>query len=245
MNLKLWDQLADWKKNCKWVELTHEMSPETPHWVGFPPMKEETFLSLDSAIFGVHTYTTVGQYGTHVDVASHMVKNGRTLESIEPQSLALPMCVIDKTDDVAKNPDYVMTAADVEAWEKQYGAIPPDAFVVFQSGWSKRPGDAFDNLDADGNRHFPGWGMDALKLLIEKRHIAGVGHETSDTEAPITSGQTDYEVELYLLAQDKFQIELLTNVDQCPPAGALFFCSFPRLKGATGFPARCFAVCPQ
>lgn len=245
MALKLWDQLEDWKKNCTWVDLTHEMSPQTPHWVGFSPMTEETFLELGNAIFQVHTYTTVGQYGTHVDVGSHMVKGGRTLESLGPESMILPLCVIDKTDAVAADPDYVMRVEDIETWEQRHGTIPAGAFVVFQSGWSKRAPDAFDNLDADGNRHFPGWSMESLKLLIEKRNIAGIGHETSDTEAPVTSGKTSYAVEYYLLEQDKFQVELLVNVDKCPSVGALVFCTFPKLKGASGFPARCFAVCPK
>ena len=245
MGPKLWEQLEEWKNICKWVDLTHEMSPETPHWVGFSPMGEQTFLDLDSAIFDVRTYTTVGQYGTHVDVGSHMVKGGRTLESLGPESMVLPLCVIDKTDAVARNADYTMTVADIEEWEKKHGMIPEGAFVIFQSGWSKRaPGD-FDNLDAEGNRHFPGWELAALQLLIEKRGIAGVGHETSDTEAPVTSGKTNYAVEYYLLEQDKFQVELLVNVDQCPPVGALVFCTFPKLRGATGFPARCFALCPR
>lgn len=245
MDRKLWNQLDDWKKNCRWVDLTHELSPQTPHWVGFQPMREETFLELGDSIFQVHTYTTVGQYGTHVDVGAHMVKGGRTLESVGPESMVLPLCVIDKTAAVTANPDYVMTVADIEAWEKIHGTIPAGAFVVFQSGWSKRAPDAYDNLDDDGNRHFPGWSLESLKLLIEKRNIAGVGHETSDTEAPVTSGKTSYEVEYYLLEQDKFQVELMVNVDRCPPVGALVFCTFPKLRGATGFPARCFAVCPR
>lgn len=241
---KLWDQLNAWKQDCKWVELSHPLSPDTPHWVGFPAMKEEVFMDLDSSIFQVHSYTLVSQYGTHVDAAPHMLKKGRTLDQIRADELAMPLCVIDKTAEVAANPDFVMSAADIRAWEQQYGEIPAGAFVVFQSGWSKRDPATLDNLDADGNRHFPGWGMDALEYLIEKRAINGIGHETSDTEAPITSGKTNYAVEYYLLEQDKFQAELLINVEQCPPTGAVVFCTFPRVVGGTGFTARCFAVCP-
>lgn len=244
-NPNLWEQFGEWKKKCRWVELSHEMNPETPHWVGFNPMKTEIFLDLDSSIFSVHTYTTVGQYGTHVDVAAHMVKGGRCLETVGPEKMVLPLCVIDKEAAVAENLDYAVTVADIEEWEKAYGVVPEGAFVVFRSGWSKRPKEMLDNLDADGNRHFPGWSLEALKFLIEKRNINGVGHETSDTEAPVTADKTNYEVEYYLLAQDKFQVELLVNVDQCPPVGALIFCSWPRVKGGTGFPARCFALCPK
>lgn len=244
-DLTLWKHLNDWKKNYDWVDLTHELSPETPHWVGFFPMKTENFLNLDSSIFHVDTYTVVGQYGTHVDVAPHMVREGRSLEQIGPEEMVLPLCVIDKTAEVAANPDYVMTRADIEAWENAYGKIPGRAFVVFRSDWSKRPREAMDNLDADGNRHFPGWSLDALRFLVEERDVVGIGHETSDTEAPVTSGTTSYEVERYILEQDRFQIELLTNVDRCPPVGAVIFCTFPKLKGGTGFPARCFALCPR
>ena len=38
MNKKLWEQYADWKENYRFVDLTHELSPETPHWAGFPAM---------------------------------------------------------------------------------------------------------------------------------------------------------------------------------------------------------------
>ncbi len=244
-NMKLWDMLAGWKKDCKWVDLTHELSPETPHWVGFPPMSAEAFLDLDKSLFRTHTYTLVGQYGTHVDMAPHMMHSGRSLEQVRLEEMVLPLCVVDKTEAVAQNPDYAMTVRDIEDWEKVHGTIPESAFVVFQSGWSKRPAGAFDNLDAGGSRHFPGWSLESLKFLVEKRNIGGIGHETSDTEAPVTSGKTNYEVEYYILAQDRFQIELLTNVEQCPPVGGIVFCTFPKVKDGTGFPARCFALCPK
>ena len=32
--------------------------------------------------------------------------------------------------------------------------------------------------------------------------------------------------------------------DAVPPVGAVIFCSFPKLKDGSGFPARCFAICP-
>ena len=84
-----------------------------------------------------------------------------------------------------------------------------------------------------------------LGLPLTQRKIGGVGHETSDTEAPITSGKSNYEVEYYILSQNKMHLELLTNVDRCPPVGGLVFCTFPAVVGGTGFPARCFALCPK
>lgn len=244
-NIKLWQQLEEWQNQYQWIDLTHELSPETPHWVGWPALVCEEQMNLNDAIFAAHVYTTVGQYGTHVDAPSHMVKGGRSLEQITLQESVMPLCVIDKEAAVQENHDYILTVADILEWEAIYGKIPEKAFVVFRSGWSKRAVNNMDNLDADGNRHFPGWQLEAVKFLVEERNIGGIGHETSDTEAPVTSGNTNYEVEYYILAQDRIQAELLCHVDQCPPIGAIFFCMYPKVKGATGYPARCFAICPK
>lgn len=243
--MQLWDEWNHWKQECRWVDLTHPLGAETPHWVGWPCMAVEEKSSLKDSLFCAHSYTTVGQYGTHADAPSHMVKDGRTLDQIEIQETVMPLCVIDARPQVKENDDFTLGIADILSWEKKYGRIPEGAFVAFLSDWSKRPAEQMDNLDAQGNRHFPGWKLEAVKFLVEERNIGAIGHETSDTEAPITSGKTNYEVEYYILAQNRIQIELLTNLDQCPAVGSLIFCTFPKLKGGSGYPARCFALCPK
>lgn len=243
--LKLWNQLENWKKECYWVDMTHELSPETPHWVGWDALTVEEKMNLDGSIFAAHAYTTVGQYGTHVDAPNHMVKGARSLDQIEIKEMVMPMCIIDKEEDCNSNPDYILTIDDILEWEEEYGRIPEGSFVVFKSGWGKRDPETMDNLDDQGNRHFPGWSKESLEFLIDQRNIASIGHETSDTEAPVTSGQTSYEVEYYMLDQDRIQLEMLKNVELCPPVGAIAFCTFPKVKDGTGYPARVFALCPK
>jgi kynurenine formamidase len=53
-----------------------------------------------------------------------------------------------------------------------------------------------------------------------------------------------YSLERYVLGQNHYQIELLTNLDQVPEAGALIVVTFPKPKGGSGFPARVFAILP-
>ncbi|MGL4282524.1 MAG: hypothetical protein ACRCSI_02435 [Eubacterium aggregans] len=48
--------------------------------------------------------------------------------------------------------------------------------------------------------------------------------------------------ERYVLDQDKLQVELLKNLDLVKPAGAVLIVSYPRIEGATGLPARVWAV---
>lgn len=38
---------------------------------------------------------------------------------------------------------------------------------------------------------------------------------------------------------------MLTNLDKVPEKGAIIFSIFVKQTGGTGFPVRCFAVCPK
>lgn len=239
---KLWEAFETWKKDCKFVDLSYEVSPETPHWSGFPAMKVD--MPFDYPVgFRVHEYTLVSQYGTHVDSPLHFIPGTRGLHEIMPEEMILPFCVVDVSAKVAENVDYVVTAQDIMDWESQYGQIPENAFVAIRSDWSKR--DDLDNCDADGNKHYPGWGMDALKFLVEQRNVTAIGHEPSDTDAPVISSKEGYIGEIYILEQNRYQIELMRNLSEVPPVGSLIFCGFPKAKDGAGFTARCIAICPK
>ena len=48
-----------------------------------------------------------------------------------------------------------------------------------------------------------------------------------------------------MLSQGKLQIEVLQNLDQVPPAGAILVAAWLRLEGANGMPVRVWAICPE
>lgn len=241
-NLKLWNDLENWKNNFDFVELSYEFSPETPHWSGFPAMSSEQIFDYPDG-FRVHKVTTVTQYGTHVDAPAHFVPGTRTLNELGAKELMLPLCVVDVSAKAAANCDYVITKQDITDWEAVYGKIPEGSFVAIRTDWSKRTD--LDNMDASGQKHYPGWGMDALKFLVEERNVAAIGHETSDTDAAVSSVANGYIGEYYILEQNRYQVELLRNLDKVPPMGSVIFCGFPRGVGLTGFTARCIAICPK
>ena len=103
----------------------------------------------------------------------------------------------------------------------------------------------FDNKDEQGNNHSPGWSVEGLEFLFQERQIKAIGHETFDTDASI-----DYQkngsllAEYYVLEQDTYQIELLTNLDKVPAKGAVIFNIVPKPEKASGFPVRSFAILP-
>ena len=76
------------------------------------------------------------------------------------------------------------------------------------------------------------------------RAAAANGHETLDTDASCEAARAgDLACERYVLEKGKLQIEVLCNLDQLPPAGAVLIAAWPNIVGATGLPVRVWAVC--
>lgn len=229
-----------------WIDLTHPFDDTIPHWKGFEPMKMKVLYDWDKDGFQVHEFCHVGQWGTHVDPPAHFHKGLRSVDKIDLKEMFLPLVVFDVHEKVAKNPDYQLTVEDIKAWEKRHGEVPAGAFAAMRTDWSKRWPDqaAMQNVDAKGVAHYPGWSAEALKYLYETRKITASGHETTDTDPGVATTKDDYSLESYILKQDHYQIELLTNLDKLPEAGALVVATWPLPKNGSGFPARVFAILP-
>jgi len=236
----------------EFVDLTHAFRPGIPHWSGFPDEKRETIYWYDKGKgtmgsgFFAQRYSLVGQWGTHCDPPAHFVRGLRTIDQIEPKEMILPLVVIDVHEKAAKNPDYAVTMDDVRDWERRHGPIPEGAFVALRTDWSRRWPDAkaMRNADAEGTAHYPGWSREVLEYLYEKRHVTASGHETTDTDPGIATSKGDYSLETYVLSRNRYQIELLANLDKVPESGAIAVVTFPKPKGGSGFPARVFAILP-
>lgn len=233
-------------KEKKWIDLTHTFGPGSPHFSAFSPAEFETVFTHDDGFFA-QTFKFPGQYGTHIDAPIHFVRNTRYLEELDLKELILPLVVIDQSKEVSQNHDFTIQVSDILAFEDEHGKIEQGTFVALRTDWSKRwPSQKdFDNKDKEGNNHIPGWGLDALKFLFEERKINAVGHETFDTDSAIELQKNgSLEGEYYVLEQDAFQVELLTNLDKVPPKGATIFNIVPKPEKASGFPVRSFAILP-
>ena len=161
------------------------------------------------------------------------------------QDLIFPLCVVDVTEKVKADSTYVVTADDIREYEAKYGDIPEGAFVAIRTDWSKKwpDMDALSGLAEDGSENFPGWSIEALQYIYEVRNAAANGHETLDTDASAEAAKAgDLACERYVLDQGKLQVEVLTNLDQVATAGAVLIVSYPRIEGATGLPARVWAI---
>ncbi|MGT2923704.1 cyclase family protein [Streptococcus caviae] len=234
-------------KSAKWVDLTHQINDQSPHFPLLPALEKKDIFTLKDG-FHVQQFSVVGQYGTHIDAPIHFVEGGRWLDEIALKDLLLPLIVIDKSQAVAANPDYELTKEDVLAFEAEHGEIPAGSFVAFRSDWSKRWPDqeAIRNLDDQGVQRTPGWSHEALAFLIHERNISALGHETLDTDSGVRAAKNGrLAEEYYVLEQDIYQLEVLANLDQVPATGSLIAIAYPYWEKATGSPVRAVAIVPD
>lgn len=246
MTYPLWEQLEQ-LKTATWVDLTHTFDETIPCFSEFERAKVSTLFNVADDGYYVQNWNIVTQYGTHIDAPIHFVEKTRYLHEIDLKELVLPLVILDFSQEVAADADFILTRDHIKQWETEHGSIEPGTFVAFRSDWSKRWPDIehFENKDAEGQLHLPGWGLDALQYLLEDRQVQSIGHETFDTDASVDVVKNgDIVGERYVLGQDTYQLELLTNLDQLPTRGAIIYAISPKPNKAPGFPVRAFAIKP-
>ena len=162
------------------------------------------------------------------------------IDELPPTYAVRPLVVVSIVPQVAKNPKYALTVADVRAFERQHGRIPAGAIVMVRSDWSKRWTDDPAKAKAlAADPVFPGVTLAALKFLHLQRHILFHGHEPLDTDTTPT-----LEGESWLMHHGYAQAEGVANLDKVPPTGCLVDIGYPKFGGGVGGYARFVAICP-
>ena len=225
------------------VDLTHTLNASTPT---YEETNERTYhvntvATLEKDHYFAREICLPEHFGTHLDAPAHFAKGQWTVDQIPPERFMTRLVVLDETAKVKNNSDYQLSADDIANWEKLHGQIPAKAVVVFRSGWETRWNSAKDyrNPDAKGVLHFPGFGMDAAKLLAEGRRVYGLGIDTLS----IDYGQSpDFPVHQYSLAHGLYHLENVANLTSVPANGALVIVAPMKLEGGSGAPVRILAI---
>ena len=193
-----------------------------------------------------HNFRTGEHTGTHFDAPIHWV-TGKDLDDVSQvpvQRLIGPGVVIDKTAEVAANPDYCLTLDDIKAWEAENGPIPKGAWVLYRTGWSKYGDDpaAFANADENGP-HTPGITPEAAKYLAEETEVLGWGSETVGTDAGgAFAFDPPFPCHSMFLGANKYGVTQLRNLDKLPITGSVIIAApLPIVKGS-GSPCRVLAL---
>jgi kynurenine formamidase len=222
-------------------DLTHVFSPRTPVFPAFKPIQIRPKFSIAKDGFFANEVTFDEHTGTHLDAPAHFVANAVTADKLPADKFFAPLAVISIADRAAKDADALLSVDDVLAWEKQHGRLPAGAFVAMHSGWDAKvaTADRFLNKDAKGTMHAPGFSEEVARFLVKERDIVGAGVDTLSLDAASASR---FVAHLALLGAGKYGVELLANLGAVPPSGATIIVGGPKHEGATGGPARVYAV---
>jgi kynurenine formamidase len=173
-------------------------------------------------------------------------RDGEDVAGVAPARLVGPAAVIDKSAAAAADPGYLLTFADLEAFEAEHGTIAEGSWVLFRSGWDSRAHDAaaFLNAGPDGPVT-PGPDVEAARWLATERGIVGFGVETVGMDAGAAGGfEPPFPAHAFLLGAGRYGLTQLANLAELPPTGALVVVAPLKLVDGTGSPTRVLALVP-
>jgi isatin hydrolase len=244
--------------SIKVVDLTAPLGPETPV-IYLPPqigkktpaVKVHEISHYDqNGPFWAWNWLELGEHtGTHFDAPVHWItgrdhKDAAT-DSIPVKYFVAPVCVIDRSKETAKDPDYLLTADSVKEWEREHGNVEAGSWVVLRTDWYKRNGSSSTFLNADEKGpHSPGPTAEAIEYLLT-RNIVGWGSETVGTDAGSAGGMTPpFPAHNLMHKANRYGLASLCNLDELPAKGAILIAAPLKFVNGTGSPVRALALVP-
>lgn len=233
------------------VDLTHAFDSSTVYWPTSPSAFALTSLAKGPTpggwFYSANAFGAPEHGGTHLDAPIHFSDSGQTSDAIPLDRFIAPAVVIDVSDSAAADPDYAVTAADVEAFEAKHGTIAQGTIVLVRTGWSTRWPDrkAYlgDDTPGDASRlHFPSFGPAAARLLVEERRVATLGADVASIDV---GASTTFEVHRIAAARNVIGLENLTSLDMLPSTGAFVIALPMKISGGSGGPLRAVALVPR
>lgn len=233
----------------KLVDLTYSFDTSTIYWPNAKPFdwqKEFWDMSPRGYWYAAGHYSASEHGGTHIDAPIHFSRNGMTVDEIPIPNLIAPAVVIDISEACDKNRDYLLSVADIAAWEKKYRKIPDGNVVLLKTGWGKYWPDKKRYLGSDvpgdiDDLHFPGISPEAAHFLVMERKINGVGIDTASMDF---GSSRLFEVHQIILGANLYGLENVAHLDSLPPTGSTIIALPMKIKGGSGAPTRIIAVLP-
>jgi len=237
------------------IDLTQTLSPEFPQ-ISLPPemgqcwpFRIEEVSRYDERGPGWYwnNFSCGEHTGTHFDAPIHWI-SGRNLannsvDTVPVAHFVAPVVVIDCHEQVAQDPDYLLTVEDILAFEAEHGRVPAGAWLFMRTDWSKRRDPAaYQNYDETG-QHTPGPSAEAVRFMVEERDVLGFGSEAIGTDA----GQgfhlrPPYPCHYLMHGTGRYGLQCLCNLDLLPPTGAVILSAPLKIQNGSGSPLRVLAL---
>lgn len=236
------------------VDLTAPLSGTTPvlrlpdPFANTIPFQLEEISRYDDK--GPHWYWNnihTGEHtGTHVDAPKHWSsgQEGPDVSELPLSTLVAPAVVLDASDRVAADPDFLLEVDDVRQWEAANGPLPEGGWLLYRTGWDERSADEARFLNADETGpHTPGVSAECARWLAEQTGIVGLGVETVGTDAGAAHGfDPPFPCHHFFLGAGKCGLTQLQNLASLPATGFVLVVSPLPIVGGSGSPARVLAL---
>lgn len=224
------------------VDLTHEL---TADFNLSPPRTRIAMQPIDGSGAAVgmklNLLSLVEHTGTHIDAPRHFSDAGRSLGELPVSDLVVPLAILDLRAKVADDRNAGVTVADIRAWERRHGRLPPGCCVAVNAGWDPiAERRRWADLPPTEARKAPGFTPEAAQMLITEREVKGIAVDSLSLDTGLNGPA--YPVHQAWLRSGRWGIEALTNMDAVPPAGAILVVGAPPIKEATGMPIRALAI---
>src|SRR5579859_531376 len=226
------------------IDLSYAINDKLVSWPGDPKVFEAKVNgTVEKDGYFTRSFWMLEHYGTHLDAPAHFPPGKSTVEKIAPEKFFGPAVVLDVRAESEKNADYQLTTAVIAAWEKRNGKIPPGAIVLLRTGWASRwPAvQRYRNTDDKGEMHFPGFSVEAAKILLDRK-VSGLGCDTLSIDP---GNSKDFPVHHLVLGAEVYQLENLRDLSALPEAGASLVVAPIKLEGGSGGAVRVFALVSQ
>jgi kynurenine formamidase len=193
-----------------------------------------------------NNFRTGEHTGTHFDAPVHWVtgKDSTDVSAVPARHLVAPAAVLDCSDRVSADPDFLLEVDDIKAWESQHGNLPEGGWLLVRTGWDARSHSQTDYLNADdAGPHTPGLSPACARWLAEESPVVGLGVETVGTDAGAAAGfEPMFPCHTLMHGAGKYGLTQLQNLALLPPQGTVLIACPLRITGGSGSPARVLAL---
>lgn len=238
------DQLVTGKLQV--IDLGWPLNDTSPYWPAenYEPFRLKTIATIEKNGVLSKSFCCPEHLGTHLDAPNHFEKNQPAVDQIDPAKLFARGVVIDVSMQSGADADYRVTRADIADWEKTFGPIADGAVVLLYTGWGRHWNNyaRYKNQDAAGKLHFPGYSVEAARLLVEERKVKGLGIDTLSIDYGLSK---DFAVHHIVNGAGRYALENLARLDQLPVRGFYLVAAPIKIETGSGGPARVFAVLPK
>ncbi len=223
------------------LDLAYAINDRLIPWPGDERWFEATVnASVEKNGYFTRSFWMLEHYGTHLDAPIHFPPGRTPVDQIPAQRFFGMAVVFDVRAEGVDDADYQLPVARVKQWETRHGRIPEGSIVLLRTGWSSRWPDAlsYRNQDAAGRMHFPGFSVQAVEWLIERK-VSGIGCDTMSVDCGVSQ---DFAVHHLALGAGLYHLENLSDLSELPEKGAFLVVAPIKLEGGSGGPVRVFAL---